>query len=59
MPPSTVSENTVPFAFNPIYGNPAWYHHHGDKMKLEALDVKNKKLVVAGSASELTITRLE
>lgn len=39
-----------------LYGNPAWYHHHGEKMKVSEFDKEKRRLVIAGSAAKVTIS---
>lgn len=34
---------------------PEWWHGHGDKMQIKELDIPQRKLVLAGSAAELSI----
>lgn len=36
---------------------PPWFHHHGDKMTVEKLDVGIKLLVITASAAGIKITR--
>ena len=36
---------------------PIWWHHHGTKMKLKVLGIRNDFLVIQGSAAEVVITK--
>ncbi len=37
------------------WGHPTWYHHHGDKMRVEKLDLQMPTLILSGSAARVVI----